>query len=108
MDMSVKRCWGFGDLEPGMFAWLGTTPSEYRIHCGLRKRTASGGIDIGVLNGGWGGTLYEQEVTYENGEVSNFLYIVDDRGTRHEPVYIVDAGWPTKSEHDDAPSEVPF
>lgn len=55
MDMSVKRCWGFGDLEPGMFAWLGTTPSEYRIHCGLRKRTASGGIDIGVLNGGWGG-----------------------------------------------------
>lgn len=108
MDMTIKRSWFFADLKPGMIVWLGAAADDRRAQCDIDQRHRDGSLGFLVLNGAWRGRLYEQVVEYENGEVSNVLYIIDARGVRHEPVYIVDVeerSIPPRRLPDD---EVPF
>lgn len=80
MDMTPKRAWFFDELRPGDTVWLGANPNEVRIECFLDTER-SVGLGFSVINGGWSRTLYEGE--------EGCLYIIDERGNRHEPVYIV-------------------
>lgn len=107
-SVTIKRSWMFGDLKPGMTASLGPTPSDIYVHAAIERREDDGGWRFWVINGAWHGSLYEQHVTYENGEECNVLYIVDERGERHEPVYIIDVKEPKKPVPVEDDDEVPY
>ncbi|RWB95623.1 MAG: hypothetical protein EOQ56_28150 [Mesorhizobium sp.] len=81
MDLTLKRSWFFSDLKPGMVAWLGCTPNDRRIQVDF-DTAASAGLGFYVINGAWRGVLYEGD--------EGCLYIIDERGERHQPVYIVE------------------
>jgi hypothetical protein len=70
----------FSDLKLGTIAWLGLSPTEKRIQCDFDNHHSDGGLGFFVLNGAWRGRLYS----------SSTLHIIDERGTRHEPVFIVE------------------
>lgn len=106
IDRQITQSILYSDLKPDARVWIGAAPDEKRIDAEIERRE-NGGLRFWVINGAWGGVLYEQVVTYENGEVSNVIYIIDDRGVRHEPVYLVEMVEP-KSTPGQKEGEVPF
>ncbi|MER9176234.1 hypothetical protein NKH72_21900 [Mesorhizobium sp. M0955] len=81
LNLTPKRSWLFADLKPNMVAWLGATPDDRRIRADF-DTIASAGLGFYVSNGAWRGVLYEGD--------EGCLYIIDERGERHESVYIVE------------------
>jgi hypothetical protein len=100
IDMTnISRSWSFSDLKPGMIAWLGATPTDKRIQCDF-DTLPSAGLGFYVINGNWRGTLYEGD--------EGCLYIIDERGERHDLVYIVDVEKRTEEDRPIGEDEVPF
>lgn len=101
IDMTPKRSWMFSDFKPGKLAWLGQFPGEKRIEVEILNDRKDDGVDFYVLNGAWRGALYEGD--------EGALHIIDERGTRHDRVHLVEVMWPQRHQfegHDD--EEVPF
>jgi hypothetical protein len=72
----------FTDIEVGMIAWLGSSPTDRRIKCQFETKPSLAGSRFYVQNGAWYGTLFPRED-------GNFL-IVDERGTTHDPIFFVE------------------
>lgn len=100
--LTAKRAWMFSDFEPGKQAMLGRNPNDPTIHVEIRKRTADGGVAFWVINGAWAGVLYEGD--------EGVLHIIDERGTRHDLVYLVEVIEPECSKliDEDFEDEVSF
>ncbi|TGT90858.1 MULTISPECIES: hypothetical protein [unclassified Mesorhizobium] len=75
--MEISRHIAFDELTPGTIAWLGGAPTDRRIQAEFGTAHA-----FYVINGAWRGVLHEGE--------EGCLHIIDERGVRHEPIYIVD------------------
>lgn len=70
----------FDSIKGGTLAWLGSTPGEKRIQCDFGS-VWKGEAEFHVLNGAWNGTLYDGP---------SGLHIIDERGGRHEPIFITE------------------
>ncbi|WP_456868409.1 hypothetical protein [Galbibacter sp. BG1] len=91
----ARQHFSFDDILPNCVVWLGKSPDERRIECDFDGQKADGSKGFLVINGAWRGRLYEGE--------EGCLYIIDNRGDRHEPIYIVDIEY--REEKCTSPSE---
>lgn len=108
-EKPLKQLVSFRDLKPGISVWLGTSPDEKRINCELRD-WHEGGLTFYVVNGAWNGVLYEEKIHVQGDVYEPHLFIIDERGGRHDRIYIVEVIEREKPaiDPDEQDKEIPF